>query len=82
VGPTRSSTHDAVDASIPEPEREIDKPFLMAVEDVLPRSAGRRHRGPPAGIERCKVKVRRDRPDRRHHRTPAKPPSPVYTDFP
>lgn len=25
----------AVDASIPEPEREIDKPFLMAVEDVF-----------------------------------------------
>ena len=26
---------DAVDASIPEPEREIDKPFLMAIEDVF-----------------------------------------------
>ncbi|NQW39686.1 MAG: GTP-binding protein, partial [Cyanobacteria bacterium] len=26
---------DAVDESIPEPEREIDKPFLMAVEDVF-----------------------------------------------
>ena len=25
----------AVDSSIPEPEREIDKPFLMAVEDVF-----------------------------------------------
>merc|ERR1712146_491884 len=25
----------AVDASIPEPEREVDKPFLMAVEDVF-----------------------------------------------
>ncbi len=25
----------AVDVSIPEPEREIDKPFLMAVEDVF-----------------------------------------------
>ena len=25
----------AVDASIPEPERDIDKPFLMAVEDVF-----------------------------------------------
>ena len=25
----------AVDASIPEPEREIDKPFLMAIEDVF-----------------------------------------------
>jgi elongation factor Tu len=26
---------DAVDTSIPEPEREIDKPFLMPVEDVF-----------------------------------------------
>ncbi len=26
---------DAVDNSIPEPKREIDKPFLMAVEDVF-----------------------------------------------
>ena len=26
---------DAVDSSIPEPEREIDKPFLMPVEDVF-----------------------------------------------
>ena len=25
----------AVDDSIPEPEREVDKPFLMAVEDVI-----------------------------------------------
>ena len=26
---------NAVDVSIPEPEREIDKPFLMAIEDVF-----------------------------------------------
>src|SRR5690606_32977065 len=26
---------DAVDAYIPQPPREIDKPFLMAVEDVF-----------------------------------------------
>ena len=26
---------DAVDTAIPEPEREIDKPFLMPVEDVF-----------------------------------------------
>ncbi|TGG90960.1 MAG: elongation factor Tu [Aphanocapsa feldmannii 277cV] len=26
---------DAVDSHIPEPEREVDKPFLMAVEDVF-----------------------------------------------
>ncbi len=26
---------DAIDANIPEPQREVDKPFLMAVEDVF-----------------------------------------------
>src|SRR5262249_55868624 len=26
---------EALDASIPEPKREVDKPFLMAVEDVF-----------------------------------------------
>ena len=26
---------EAVDSNIPEPEREVDKPFLMAVEDVF-----------------------------------------------
>jgi len=26
---------DAIDAYIPEPAREVDKPFLMAVEDVF-----------------------------------------------
>ena len=26
---------DAVDSYIPEPVREVDKPFLMAVEDVF-----------------------------------------------
>ena len=26
---------DAIDSEIPEPEREIDKPFLMSVEDVF-----------------------------------------------
>ena len=46
---------DAVDASISEPEREIDKPFLMAVEDVFSISG----RGTVATgrIERGKVKV-------------------------
>merc|ERR1712205_144224 len=34
----------AVDASIPEPEREVDKPFLMAVEDVF-SITGRGERG-------------------------------------
>jgi len=31
---------DAVDGSIPEPVREIDKPFLMPVEDVFTISDG------------------------------------------
>ncbi|ACK65589.1 translation elongation factor Tu [Rippkaea orientalis PCC 8801] len=46
---------DEVDAYIPEPEREIDKPFLMAVEDVFSISG----RGTVATgrIERGKVKV-------------------------
>ena len=26
---------DAIDADIPEPQREVDKPFLMAIEDVF-----------------------------------------------
>ena len=43
---------DAVDSWIPDPERDIDKPFLMAVEDVMTISGrgtvatGRVERGP------------------------------------
>ncbi|MBE9191665.1 elongation factor Tu [Gloeocapsopsis crepidinum LEGE 06123] len=46
---------DAVDAYIPTPERDVDKPFLMAVEDVFSISG----RGTVATgrIERGKVKV-------------------------
>ncbi len=46
---------DAVDSYIPEPKREIDKPFLMPVEDVFSISG----RGTVATgrIERGKVKV-------------------------
>src|SRR4028119_1085145 len=42
----------ALDSYVPEPERDIDKPFLMAVEDVFTISGrgtvatGRRDRGP------------------------------------
>ena len=45
----------AVDDSIPEPKRELDKPFLMAVEDVFTISG----RGTVATgrVERGKVKV-------------------------
>ncbi len=46
---------EEVDGNIPEPEREVDKPFLMAVEDVFSISG----RGTVATgrIERGKVKV-------------------------
>ena len=44
----------AVDESIPEPEREIDKPFLMAVEDVF--SITGRGTVATGRIERGKVK--------------------------
>jgi elongation factor Tu len=45
----------AVDASIPEPQREIDKPFLMPIEDIFTISG----RGTVATgrVERGKVKV-------------------------
>jgi len=45
----------ALDASIPEPKREIDKPFLMAVEDVFTITG----RGTVATgrVERGKIKV-------------------------
>ncbi len=46
---------EAVDNSIPEPEREVDKPFLMAVEDVF--SITGRGTVATGRIERGKVKV-------------------------
>ncbi len=46
---------DEVDAYIPEPERETDKPFLMAVEDVF--SITGRGTVATGRIERGKVKV-------------------------
>nr|YP_002049195.1 elongation factor Tu [Paulinella chromatophora]ACB42985.1 elongation factor Tu [Paulinella chromatophora] len=46
---------DAVDESIPEPERQIDKPFLMAIEDVF--SITGRGTVATGRIERGKVKV-------------------------
>jgi len=45
----------AVDDSIPEPEREVDKPFLMAIEDVF--SITGRGTVATGRIERGKVKV-------------------------
>ncbi len=49
------SLMDDVDAYIPTPEREIDKPFLMAVEDVF--SITGRGTVATGRIERGKVKV-------------------------
>jgi elongation factor Tu len=46
---------DAVDAYIPEPEREIDKPFLMPVEDVF--SISGRGTVVTGRIERGQIKV-------------------------
>ncbi|MEY3463232.1 MAG: hypothetical protein RLZZ468_1010 [Cyanobacteriota bacterium] len=46
---------EAVDTAIPEPEREVDKPFLMAVEDVF--SITGRGTVATGRIERGKVKV-------------------------
>jgi len=46
---------DAVDVAIPQPEREIDKPFLMAIEDVF--SITGRGTVATGRIERGKVKV-------------------------
>jgi elongation factor Tu len=34
-GPTIDELLDAVDTYIPQPERDVDKPFLMAIEDVF-----------------------------------------------
>jgi elongation factor Tu len=46
---------DAVDASIPEPVREVDKPFLMPIEDVF--SITGRGTVVTGRVERGKVKV-------------------------
>jgi elongation factor Tu len=46
---------DAIDAYIPEPTREVDKPFLMAVEDVF--SITGRGTVATGRVERGKVKV-------------------------
>ncbi|MBP1556123.1 MAG: elongation factor Tu, partial [Oscillospiraceae bacterium] len=46
---------DAVDSYIPEPERDIDKPFLMPVEDVF--SITGRGTGATGRVERGRIKV-------------------------
>jgi elongation factor Tu len=46
---------DAVDSYIPEPVREVDKPFLMAIEDVF--SIEGRGTGATGRIERGKITI-------------------------
>ena len=46
---------DAIDTAIPEPKREVDKPFLMSVEDVF--SITGRGTVATGRVERGKVKV-------------------------
>ncbi len=48
----------AIDASIPEPKREVDKPFLMPVEDVF--SITGRGTVATGRIERGKIKVQEE----------------------
>ena len=52
---TISNLLDALDVEIPEPVREIDKPFLMAVEDVF--SIKGRGTVATGRIERGKIKI-------------------------
>src|SRR3989441_488275 len=54
-GPSIQALMDAIDTYIPEPKREVDKPFLMPVEDVFSISG----RGTVATgrVERGKIKV-------------------------
>ncbi len=67
---------DAVDSYIPEPVREVDKPFLMAIEDVF--SIEGRGTVATGRIERGVVQGRRRSRDRRSvRRSPARPPSPA-----
>ena len=54
---------EAVDAYIPMPEREMDKPFLMPIEDVFTITG--RGTVVTGRVERGKVKVGRGGGDRR-----------------
>jgi predicted membrane GTPase involved in stress response len=63
---------DAVDESVPEPEREIDRPFLMPIEDVFTITG--RGTVVTGRVERGIVKRWRSSASRRSRR---RPPSPV-----
>jgi len=70
----------AVDSYIPQPERPIDQPFLMPVEDVFSIS-GRGTRGDRPCRARGVIKVRRGNRNRRSARTPRRPSSPAVEMF-
>ena len=70
---------DAIDTEIPEPVREIDKPFLMSVEDVF--SITGRGTVATGRIERGVVKLNETRRDRRPAGTPRRPSSPGIEMF-
>jgi elongation factor Tu len=56
---------DAVDSYIPTPTRDIDKPFLMPVEDIF-TIPGSGHGGYRSRVERGKVESQRERGDCGH----------------
>ena len=58
---------EALDTYIPEPERDLDKPFLMPVEDIF-SITGSRHRrhGPDRAGDRQHQRRGRDRRDQGH----------------
>jgi elongation factor Tu len=57
---------DAIDSYIPEPKRDIDKPFLMPIEDVF--SISGRGTVVTGRVERGIINVGRQRRDRGHSR--------------
>ena len=64
---------EAVDTYIPQPERPIDKPFLMPIEDVF--SISGRGTVVTGRVERGMVKVGEDSRDHRHQARPPRPRS-------
>ena len=65
---------EALDSYIPEPERDLDKPFLMPVEDIMTitGSRHRRHRPDRAGHRQHRRRGR-DRRHPRHHEDRSSP---------
>ena len=69
-GDDRASCSTALDTQIPEPVRDIDKPFLMAIEDVF--SIKGRGTVATGRVERGIVKIGRRGGDHRLPRTRAR----------